>query len=157
VDLAAQLRLIASGPEARTAGAPDLSQYLERLPSSASGEPLMFWWKNAASGAREVVNLTHVAIFRGPAPEDVVVAEVQVYASHYLESSVAYLVLTGEGPDRHLIYLRRAKVDVLHGMFGGIVRSMLERRIKSDTPKLIAELRKKLESGDPPVAVSHSP
>jgi hypothetical protein len=39
---------------------------------------------------------------------------------------------------------------VLDGFWGGLVRRILERRLKSEAPTLLETLRHRLESGEPP-------
>jgi hypothetical protein len=151
VDPTMEFRRLLAAPERRVVSAWGVDRFLWAFPDDRdAAESAFFWWKNAPAGTKEVVVLTHVAIFQDPDSDDVVVAETQIYASRYLDGSIAYLILTGKGEDRALVYFRRAKVDVLRGFFGGIIRGMLERRIRDDAPKLIAELEKRLASGDPP-------
>lgn len=152
VEPGAEFARIIEGPE-RSAVAPlGVEAYLRALPARrADVESLLFWWRSSASGARETLQITHVSIFSQAGRNDVVVAESQVYANHYLDASVTYLVLTGEAPNRYFVYLRRSKVDALRGLFGGIVRAIVERRVRNDGPRLITDLRKKIEAGGPPV------
>ena len=152
VEPGAEFARIIEGPE-RSAVAPlGVDGYLRALPADRAGvESLLFWWKSSASGARETLLITHVAIFNQAGRNDVVIAESQVYASHYLDASVTYLLLTGEAPNRYFVYLRRAKVDALRGLCGGIIRAIVERRVRNDAPRLITDLQKKIEAGAPPL------
>lgn len=47
------------------------------------------------------------------------------------------------------VYLNRSQLDVLGGMFGFLKRSVLEGRIRRDTPQILRALRDRLESGEP--------
>ena len=43
---------------------------------------------------------------------------------------------------------------MLGGFFSLFKRALFERRIEADTPAVVRELRRRLESGDPPLAAS---
>ena len=150
VHAAAELTRLLATPTRPAAGFSDVNDFFLR--SYEPTEPVetsLYWMKNAASG-KEVLSLTHVAIFRPAGSEDVVVAEVQIYASHYFDASIAYFVLAGTPPERFLSYHRRTRVDLMGGAFGAIVRSIVERRARNEAPELLTVLRKRLEAGEPP-------
>ena len=130
---------------------PGIGEYLRTAPAPRDGvESALFWLKNITSGTREVISLTHVAIHRVPGANDAVAAESQVYCNHYLDASITYLAVVGEGQDRYLLYIRRSSLDVVRGAFAVIIDGIVERRVRSEAPKLITALRKRLDSGDPP-------
>ena len=154
---AAEFAKLLATPERATAAPLGLDEYVRQFPAHRDGvESLLFWWKSAASGAREVVTMTHIAVVRQPGSNDVVVAEALVYANHYIDASFAYFVLTGTPPDRHLAYFRRTRVDALRGAFGAIVSLILERRVRGDAPTIMSGLRHKLENGPPPAELVSS-
>ena len=75
----------------------------------------------------------------------------QVWASHYLTASLSFTLIVGaESGPRYLVYVRRLRTDAFEGTFGRLVRSVVERRIRSEAPALLDGLRLKLESGAPP-------
>jgi hypothetical protein len=49
----------------------------------------------------------------------------------------------------YLVYVNRSQLDLLGGIFGFLKRSVLEGRIRRDTPKILRGLRDRLESGEP--------
>jgi hypothetical protein len=152
---AAEFAKLLATPERATAVPLGLDEYARQFPVHRDGvESMLFWWKSAASGAREVVTMTHIAVVRQPRSDDVVVAEALVYANHYIDASMAYFLLTGTSPDRHLAYFRRTRVDALRGTFGPIVSLILERRVRNDAPTIMSDLRHKLENGPPPAESS---
>ena len=55
---------------------------------------------------------------------------------------------------RYLLYTRHSRVDVFRGALAGMVRRIVEKRIRSDAPEVLAGLRRRLESGDPPSVTS---
>ena len=79
-----------------------------------------------------------------------VVAAKQVFATHYLTASLSLSLISGRetGP-RYFVYIRLSRADVFHGAFGGLVRRIVQRRVRSEAPAILDALRRRLESGDP--------
>jgi hypothetical protein len=143
---------VLAGPEQRAASHVQVEEHLRASPRApgAELESFLLWSKNVTSGAREVVSLTHVAIHgAGDADPGATLISAQIYASHYLNASLSYTVLVTNERERYLVYLRRTRVDVVHGPFGGIIRGIIERRIRAEAPKLLDEVRRRVERGDP--------
>ena len=59
-------------------------------------------------------------------------------------------ILRGESGACNYRYLNRSEVDVLGGMFGGLVRWLVQRRLKAEAANVLQGLRRRLESGEPP-------
>lgn len=138
---------------------PDLAADLEGYPrvQSPQAESFFYWSKEAFNAGKPVVSVTHVTIARpadGAGPPAVIVAGKQIFASHYMNSSLGLtMVMQGAAPEaRYLVYLNRSQLDLLGGVFGFLKRSVLEARIRRDTPRILRGLRDRLESGDPPGA-----
>jgi hypothetical protein len=74
----------------------------------------------------------------------------QVYANHYMNGAVAVTAIAGSPGNYYLVYAHRSNVDVLDGIFGGVIRRIIERRVKKEAPGVLRALRMRLESGDPP-------
>jgi len=135
---------------------PDLAAQLEAYPQTQSPqvESFFYWSKDVYNAAKPVVTVTHVNIFRSedgaPAPA-VVVAGKQIFASHYMNGALGLtMVLGGTSDDAgYLVYLNRSQLDLFGGIFGFLKRSVLEGRIRRDTPKILRGLRDRLESGEP--------
>lgn len=132
---------------------PHLAAHLERgsqLP--APGVESFLYWSKERYGAKPVISVTEVSIVRGDGrlvPEAVVVGK-QVFATHYTDGSLSVTALVRDGSRRYLAYLNESDVDVLDGFWSGLVRRILERRLKSEAPALLEALRHRLESGEPP-------
>jgi uncharacterized protein with PIN domain len=75
-----------------------------------------------------------------------------VFATHYIDASLSVTAIVGDRStaQRYMAYLNRSDVDVLGGFWGGMVRRVLERRLRSEAPAILQTLRRRLESGDPP-------
>ncbi len=135
------------------ANLPDLARALTAHASDVAPpfESFFYWSKERFHGT-PVVIVTHVVISRasGAGGERVVDASRQVFATHYMNGSLnlTALVPAGDGA-RYLLILNRTNVDVLHGVFGGIARGFIERRLESQLADILGELANRLESGPP--------
>ena len=58
-------------------------------------------------------------------------------------------IAVGAHGRRHLVYLRRSRVDVFQGTFGGLVRRMVNKRVTAEGGAVLESLRLKLEGGLP--------
>lgn len=134
---------------------PAFADFLDRWPDA----PLprvesFFYWSKERLGAKAIISVTQVSILRGDGaviPDAVAVGK-QIFATHYMDGSLSVTAIVGDGlsSPRYLAYLNRSDVDVLGGFWGGMVRRILERRLRSEAPGILQTLRKRLESGDPP-------
>ncbi len=94
-----------------------------------------------------------MSILRGTGDDgpEVVVAGKAVFATHYMDGSLAVTAIVRGGPTSrtYLAYLNRSDVDVLGGPFGGLARWMMQRRLKADASVVLQGLARRLESGEP--------
>ena len=143
----------------------------EHLPQFAEGlgrvghaaipgvESFLYWSKERLAG-KPIVGVTEVNIWRGReagAPA-VLVAGKEFFATHYIRASlgVTALVMGEPGRSNYLVYVNRSRVDALSGVFGGIVRWFVERRLRAEAADVLQGLRRRLESGEPPRFVRHA-
>ena len=116
-----------------------------------------YWSKERLAG-KAIVGVTEVNILHGSQPglPEVLVAGKEFFATHYIRASLGLTALAHGEPGRanYLVYVNRSKVDVLGGMFGGIVRWFMERRLTTEAADVLQGLRRRLESGEPPPAVA---
>ena len=132
---------------------PRLASYLTLYPRVRDPSIESFlYWSTEKLGARPIISVTHVHIV-GPAEPDLeaLIIAKQVYASHYMTSALSMTAITSGagGSQRYLVYLNRSRTDVFDGMFGGWVRRIVERRLRSEAPAAIDALRLRLEGGPP--------
>jgi hypothetical protein len=154
-----------SSPEARfsrllsrssslTGAAPRFAEYLDQYPRAPipGVESFIYWSKEHFDG-KAIISATHVSILRGTdgSLPDVLVAGKGIFATHYVNASLGLTaVLRGQsGSPGYLAYLNRSDVDVVGGLFGGLVRRLMERRLKNEASAVLLGLRQRLESGDP--------
>lgn len=132
---------------------PGLADFLIRFPDAPTPDVQSFlYWSKEILGQKPVVSITHVTMTRPRQGPDAIVASRQVYASHYMSGSLAITAIVGAqtGAPRYLVYLNRSRVDVLDGFFGGLVRRIVERRLRDEAGQVVDALRRRLEAGDPP-------
>lgn len=134
---------------------PELARALRGAPRpSAAGHEGFLYWSKEVLGGKPVVAVTDVIVARhedgfGP---DVVVAGKGVMATHYVTASLGLtsLVTDRRTGRRLLVYVNRSEIDVLDGMFGGVARRVIERRLRTEAADVLRGLKARLESGDPP-------
>jgi hypothetical protein len=135
---------------------PALTEVLVKYPAVRNPDVESFlYWSREQLGGKPIVSITHVAIARpddAALPEAVVAAR-QVYAAHYMSGSLAVTTIVGgrDGTPRYLAYLNRSRVDVLDGFFGGLVRRIIERRLRNEAGQVVDGLRRRLLAGEPPL------
>ena len=142
-----------------------MASYLRSYPRSTEpgAESFLYWSKETLGGSKPIIAITHVSVFspqphgdealrKNRATDAVTVAFTQVYASHYLTASLSLTSITpaAAGSPRYLVYMRRSRADVLGGAFAGIVRRLIERRVRSEAPRALDSLRRRLETEPPP-------
>jgi hypothetical protein len=133
---------------------PCLDAYLRAFPAAREShlrQSLLYWSKESL-GLKPIISITHVsaARFEQPhLPEAVVVAR-QVYASHYKNASITVTALVPDGSVRYVVYLNRTHVDAFGGVFGKMVRRLVERRVNAEAPDVLLNLRRRMEAGEPP-------
>jgi len=133
---------------------PDLAIALEQYPHGRQPDAESFlYWSKERFGGKPVISVTHVTIVRGGdggTPDALVVGR-QVLATHYLDGAWSVTaIVRGEAGANYLAYLNQSEVDVLGGVFGGIVRFVAARRLKAEAVEVLQGLRQRLEGGDPP-------
>ena len=133
---------------------PCYAAYLQGYPHAPDGHvrQSFLYWSKETLGMKPIISITHfsAARFNAPGLPAAVVVAKQVYASHYKNASITVTALLADGQGHYLVYLNRSHVDAFRGIFGGMVRRVVERRVKSEAPGVLDGLRRRLESGDPP-------
>ncbi|MBZ5556182.1 MAG: hypothetical protein LAO77_02790 [Acidobacteriia bacterium] len=132
---------------------PDVTEYMDHWPHRPVADVESFlYWSKEHFGAKPVISATQLSILRGDGrlvPEAVIVGK-QVFATHYSDGSLSVTAVVRDGPRRYLAYINESDLDVLDGFWGGLARRILERRMRSEAPKVLETLRHRLESGEPP-------
>jgi hypothetical protein len=132
---------------------PALRNYMLQFPRSTltCSEEFIYWSKERF-GYKPVVSLSHVTIQKGKlnGANAAVISSKQIYASHYFSASlgISAFIENGAGSSQGawLIYLNRTRSDLLQGIFGGVVRFFVRRRVPEGLDKYQRLLKQKLES-----------
>ena len=145
--------LLAQSKSLKT-GLPEVAATLQGPPHGLPGVESFFYWSKERFAGKPVISVSHIRIVRPTAPNApaVIVIGKQLFATHYINSSLSLtsLVVGPTGGHNYLAYLNRSEVDVIGGVFGGLARMIIQRRIGSEAGELLMALRKRLERGDPP-------
>jgi len=119
---------------------------------AAVDESFYYWSHDKYGAGRPVINVTYVRLLQrtDPGVPQAMTISTQLFANHYTEGAVGLTAVTCEAPGTcYLAYLNRTQVDFLGGFFGAFKRSAIEGRIESETPNLLRDVRRRLESGSP--------
>ncbi len=133
---------------------PAVADGLSDYPSAElpSAESFLYWSKEQYRNGKPIIAVTQVHIVRpvGPSLPAVVVLGQEVFASHYRDGSLGTTFVLDGGKTRYLVYLNRSRLDRLGGgMFSGLKRSLVERKIASEVKNGLDTVRRRIESGDP--------
>jgi len=153
--LADELRLILQASPYLGRYLPELNHYLISFPDGQLPDSENFlYWSQEKFGFKPVVSVTHVTIYkvaRGSATS-YVIASKQIYASHYFSGSLGAAAFVDKdrqhpGADAYLIYLNRTRVDLLQGLFGGLKRFFIRRRLLDGMDKYLRLVKERLSTG----------
>jgi hypothetical protein len=140
---------------------PSLAKHLRGAPTSPPGIESFMYWSKERLAEKPIIRATHVHILRNDDPglPEVLIAGKEIFATHYINASLGVTALVRGRPGGHnyLVYLNRSEVDVLRGMFGGILRWFMQRRLKAEAATVLEGLRRRLESGEPPAEIAAGP
>jgi hypothetical protein len=116
-------------------------------------ESFFYWSKEQYGTGKRVISVTHVDIVRPDAADApaVLVLGKEIFATHYRTGSLGVTAVVHDPVTdrRYLVYINRSHVDVLHGLFGGLKRKLIEGRLADESTELVRAVRRKLESGVP--------
>ncbi|MGE3958340.1 MAG: hypothetical protein AB7H96_16625 [Vicinamibacterales bacterium] len=133
---------------------PAVAQGLREYPRASRAAPDEFlYWSKDAYGGKPIVSITHLTIVRGRGagePEVMVVGR-QVFATHYTDAGWSITALAQGDTTRYLVYINQSAIDLLDSWYGGLIRRTVERRLRSEAVEVLQGLRRRLESGDPPL------
>ena len=130
--------------------APHVFDHLRSFPERTTPdvEHALFWSKQDF-GWKPVIALTHWAL--GPtAPEPgqpIVEASLQLYASHYVDASLALMLIYEPSDPREaaracrIVFIQRSRVKAVGGTFGAIVRRQIESRMRDGLRRYMQSLQ----------------
>jgi hypothetical protein len=127
----------------------DVGEYPRRV---VPGSERFLYWAKDDFGGKPIVSVTHVTIVRGDgeARPDVLVVGRQVFGTHYVNGAWSVTALMRSSPRNYLAYVNQTEIDLLDSWYGGLVRRVVQRRLRDEAVGVLDGLRRRLESGDPP-------
>jgi hypothetical protein len=134
---------------------PKLKTYLEQFPrGSLPGVRNVFYWSKEDYGFKPVINIVHGVIYAPTAQSDrTIVVQKQLYASHYLDGSLAVATLLDTEdsgrPATYLLYANRLRGDMLKGGFGGLKRNAALSQARKAAEQTLGTIKQAVEAAVP--------
>jgi hypothetical protein len=133
--------------------APALKEYLDKFPQGSlpGATNVIYWAKENYGLPKRVVHVTHMVTWRDPARTDrILVAQKQIYASHYYDGSLALSAVidappVNGRPASYLLYFNRSRGDLLKGGFGGLRQMVARDQSKTAAVQTLTTIRDVLE------------
>jgi hypothetical protein len=137
-----------------TERASQLAGHVENFPATTSSEIDSFlYWLETTHTPKPTIQVVHVMIGRrddaaAGSPEVLIVSR-QVFASHYVNGSLAVSALLESSADSHryLAYVTRVHVDGVGGWLSGLRRLLVERAARRRGAAVFDEQRRRIEAG----------
>ena len=134
--------------------APALPRYLTEFPhASVPGmTDELYWDKQHFTSLKPILGVTHMVTWRDPQrPDRVVVAQKQLYASHYFFGSLATTVFLEDkrnaaAPVTFVVYANRSRGDLMSGGFGGLKQRVAEGVVKKSAEDMLGRMKQALEA-----------
>ena len=133
--------------------APALKDYLDQFPrgSLPGASDVLYWAKENYGLPKPVTHVTHLVTWRDPArPDRIVMAQKQIYASHYYHGSLAISTFLDAPPvdgkpATYLLYFNRSRGDLIKGGFGGIRKAVAQDQARKAAVQTLTTIRDVLE------------
>ncbi len=143
------VRALVPKAQTLTALSPDLVNFLDRYPAaSLPASEQLFYWAATPTGSVSIISLHHLIVYK-PHPNEIWIADKNIYASRYFDTGVLVIALYDApgGTGFYAVAGSRAKSGFLGGVGGTVLRRQIQRSA-SDTVKVYLEwLRDSLSAG----------
>jgi hypothetical protein len=130
---------------------PELNDYLLDYPKAKSENVQAgFYWEKVNFGLKPTFRIVQKIVYRGAIGKEpaYAVAEKQIYASHYFQTSLDLSVCIKD-PERsgfYIITVKGSKQAGLTGLKGSIVRKVAVDKTRSSLERVLVTIKQKLES-----------
>jgi hypothetical protein len=153
VSLQQEWRGMLSNSPALTAYAPALQRHLTDFPSAGlpGAQDELYWDRQHLSGLKTILGVTHMVTWADAArPDRIFIAQKQIYASHYFYGSLAVTMVLQDPADAnppasYIVYVNRARGDLLKGGFGGLRKRLAEQTVTSAAKDMLTQMKQALE------------
>jgi hypothetical protein len=134
--------------------APALPRHLTEFPrASVPGMTDEFYWdRQHYASLKPILGLTHMVTWRDPKrPDRIVVAQKQLYSSHYFFGSLATTIFLQDPqettpPVTYVVYANRSRGDLMSGGFGGLKQRVAESIVKRSAEDTLGRMKQALEA-----------
>ena len=138
--------LLQSSPYVKAAF-PALYDRLWSYPGAAQSgqkDDLFYWSRERYGfGLKSLINVSHTTTFQA-SPAVTVLANRQIWASHYYDGSLSVTVLVDANPGTYLVFLNRSRIDLLKS--GGLKRWLVKRFAPGAIRKEVTALKRQVEA-----------
>lgn len=156
VRLADEYRAITEGSVLVRGLAPELLDYLKKFPTAElPGAESRVDWSKVDSGLKPIITLTHSVGYSRQLQDDLflTIATKQIYASHYIDASMAFTSLlrfgSGESTEEYLLFTSTSRSDSLGGALSGMAHAVVEREALQKAEELLQNSKMRLEAKAP--------
>ncbi|HKO97599.1 MAG TPA: hypothetical protein VJU86_11440 [Pyrinomonadaceae bacterium] len=129
--------------------APEFADYLTRFPYSELPDvESHVSWTKVKFGLKPIITVNHAVTYRSPQSGQILTVTKQLYANHYLDSSLALTAVlrtpTSSGDDFYLLYANYSRSDSLAGSFSRVRRGLVETESVENLNALLHQTRANL-------------
>lgn len=136
--------------------APELLEYLRKFPTAdLPGTESRVDWSKVDSGLKPIITFTHSVGYSRRSQDDLflTIATKQIYASHYIDASLAFTSFvrfgSGESAEEYLLFTSISRSDSLGGALSGMAHAVVEREALQKAEDLLRNSKARLEAKDP--------
>jgi hypothetical protein len=106
-----------------------------------------FYWSKEVFGFKPVIGLNHVSVHSEDGGGSLI-ATTQIYASHYMDGSVAVNALLPDagGSGFYWLYMNRSRIGRLNGLIGSLSRPIVQRKARAGLTKSLVQTKQRLEA-----------
>jgi hypothetical protein len=134
--------------------APEFFGYLRTFPRTrlASAEDLLYWAKDDI-GLHPITSITHQALYTppsdgSPSRRPAFIGTKQIYATHYFDAALGLtMAFDDHRSGFYLVSVNRARTRSLTSLMRGFARSIVQRKSRDATEKMLRSTKAALERG----------
>ncbi len=146
--------ILAAAPDTLEA-VPEFRAYLAEYPGPRLADVDEFWyWSKETPVPQPIISLTRVSVYTKAFDAATITfgTAMDLYSSHYVDGSIGFTIAIEANDQRdasfYLFYVNRSRIDALNGMFGGLGRWIVKRRVRSGLRATLALTKQRLEEGN---------
>ena len=145
--------ILAAAPDTLQA-APEFRAYVAEYPRTQLADVDEFsYWSKETPGPKPIISLTHVSVYTKTFDAATITfgTAMDLYSSHYVDGSIGFTIAIEANDQRgasfYLFYVNRSRIDALKGIFGGLGRWIVKRRVRSGLQSTLTLTKRRLEDG----------